>query len=31
MNLTPEMILRGYLANTASLEEMLSVKGKQRL
>lgn len=28
MNLTPEMILRGYLANTASLEEMLSVKGK---
>lgn len=28
MNLTPEMILRGYLANTAPLEEMLFVKGK---
>lgn len=28
MNLTPEMILRSYLANTAPLEEMLLVKGK---
>ena len=28
MNLTPEMILRGYQANTAALEEMIFVKGK---
>ena len=28
MNLTPEMILRGYQANTAALEEMLFVKDK---
>lgn len=28
MNITPEMILRGYQANTASLEDMLYVKGK---
>ena len=26
MNLTPEMILRGYQANTAALEEMIFVK-----
>ena len=28
MNLTPEMILRGYQANTAALEEMIFAKGK---
>ncbi len=28
MNLTPEMILRGYQSTTASLEDMLLVKGK---
>ena len=28
MNLTPEMILRGYLSTTSSLEDMLYVKGK---
>lgn len=28
MDVTPEMILRGYQANTSSLEDMLFVKGK---
>ena len=31
MNLTPEMILRGYQANTAALEEMIFEKGKDAI